>query len=80
LRIGRDLPGFKQRVKLLRDRLYNTANTQYQTINQKNPDLVDPPPTYGATTGKTSGTRSIEEIDAEIARMKAEKARRKGGQ
>ena len=80
LRIGRDLPGFKQRVKLLRDRLYNTANTQYQTINQKNPDLVDPPPTYGATTGKTSGTRSIEEIDAEIARIKAEKARRKGGQ
>jgi hypothetical protein len=80
LRIGRDLPGFKQRVKLLRDRLYNTANSQYQSINQKMPDLVDPPPTYGATRGKTSGTRSIEEIDAEIARIKAEKARRKGGQ
>jgi hypothetical protein len=80
LRIGRDLPGFKQRVKLLRDRLYNTANTQYKTINQKTPDLVDPPPSYGATTGAARGGRSVEEIDAEIARIKAEKARRKGGQ
>jgi hypothetical protein len=80
LRIGRDLPGFKQRVKLLRDRLYNTANTQYKTINQKTPDLVDPPPTYDATTGAAPKGRSVEEIDAEIARIKAEKARRKGGQ
>lgn len=53
LRIGRDLPGFKQRVKLLRDRLYNTATSQYQSINQKMPDLVDPPPTYGAPSGAT---------------------------
>ena len=80
LRIGRDLPGFKQRVKLLRDRLYNTANTQYKTINQKTPDLVDPPPVIDAPTGAARGGRSVEEIDAEIARIKAEKARRKGGQ
>ena len=56
LRIGRDLPGFKQRVKLLRDRLYNTANTQFKAINEKTPDLVDPPPSYGASTGAASAT------------------------
>lgn len=56
LRIGRDLPGFKQRVKLLRDRLYNTANTQFKAINEKTPDLVDAPPAYEAPTGAASAT------------------------
>jgi len=79
-RLGRDLPAFKERVKGMRGRLYNTANKQFEAINQKAPGLVDPPPTYGARTGGTPSTRSIEEIDAEIARVKAEKARRKGGQ
>jgi len=80
LRIGRDLPAFKERVRGMRGRLYNTANKQFESINQKSPGLVDPPPAIGATTGAARSGRSVEEIDAEIAKIKAEKARRKGGQ
>jgi hypothetical protein len=80
VRIGRDLPAFKERVRGMRGRLYNTANKQFEAINQKSPGLVDPPPVIDAPTGAARGGRSVEEIDAEIARIKAEKARRKGGQ
>jgi hypothetical protein len=51
LRIGRDLPAFKERVRGMRGRLYNTANKQFEAINQKSPGLVDPPPAIGAATG-----------------------------
>jgi hypothetical protein len=70
LRIGRDLPGFKQRVKLLRDRLYNTANTQFKAINEKSPDLVDPPPSYGASTGAASGMSTDRKARLEELRRK----------
>ena len=52
-RFGRDVAGFKQRVKALRQRLYETANLQYQSIQRKMPGLVEPPPTYGAPSGLT---------------------------
>lgn len=55
IQVGRDLPAFKDRVRKLRERLYNTANLQFKAINQKMPDLVDPPPTYGTPTGAASG-------------------------
>lgn len=69
VQIGRDLPGFKDRIKQLRARLYNAAKRQYESINAKMPDLVDPPPVYTSpTAGGTS--RSVEEIDAEIEAIK----------
>lgn len=69
VQIGRDLPGFKDRIKQLRARLYNAAKRQYESINAKMPDLVDPPPVYTSpTAGETS--RSVEEIDAEIEAIK----------
>jgi hypothetical protein len=75
LRIGRDLPGFKQRVKLLRDRLYNTANTQFKAINEKTPDLVDAPPAYEATTGAASGMSTDRK-----ARLQELRRKLRGGQ
>ena len=56
IQIGRDLPGFIDRVKTLRDRLYNTAKLQYDAINKKMPDVVDAPPTYEALTGEAPAT------------------------
>lgn len=47
IQVGRDLPAFKERVRKLRERLYNTANLQFKAINDKMPDLVTPPPQYG---------------------------------
>lgn len=44
-RIGRDIPGFLNRVKLLRQRLYNTSDLLFQKIQRKMPGLVEAPPT-----------------------------------
>lgn len=52
-RIGRDIPGFLNRVKLLRERLYNTSDFLFQKIERKMPGLVEAPPTYGAPTRLT---------------------------
>lgn len=51
-RFGRDVEGFKTRVRKLRERLFNTANAQYQVIERKMPGLVDAPPaTYNQSAG-----------------------------
>ena len=70
IQVGRDLPAFKDRVRKLRERLYNTANLQFKAINQKMPDLVDAPPTYEAPTGEASGMSTDRKARLEELRRK----------
>jgi len=46
-RIGRDLPAFRQKVKLLRERLVKTAQKQFDRIESQSPGLVTPPSGQG---------------------------------
>jgi hypothetical protein len=79
IQLGRNLPAFKQRVKVLRERLYNTINLQFQTINQKMPDLVDPPPVYG-TTGAPTGLSPEEKARLEeLKKRKLQRESQSGG-
>jgi hypothetical protein len=78
-RIGRDLPAFRQKVKLLRERLKNTAQKQFDRIESQSPGLVTPPSqTSTPQATMPAGTRSVQEIDAEIEAVK-EQIRQRGG-
>jgi len=79
-RIGRDLPAFRQKIKLLRERLVKTAQKQFDRIESQSPGLVTPPSIQGVGAPQTapSGTRSVQEIEADIEAVK-EQIRQRGG-
>ena len=79
-RIGRDLPAFRQKVKLLRERLVKTAQKQFDRIESQSPGLVTPPSGQGVSAPQTapSGKRSVQELEAEIKEVE-ELIRQRGG-
>jgi hypothetical protein len=72
-RIGRDLPAFQQKVELLRQRLLNSAKSQFDRIDQQAPGLVRPPASAGSAQSK-SGPLS----EAERARLQQLRQKYKG--
>lgn len=79
IQVGRDLPGFVERVRKLREVLYNTAKIQYDTINTKMPGVVDAPPTYGTQSDTLpSGKKRL--TPEERKKLEDFRRRKEGGQ
>lgn len=66
-RIGRDLPAFRQKVDLLRQRLVQTAKGQFDRINAQSPDLV-PPPKGAGDAMKSERQRRIDQLRQELGK------------
>jgi hypothetical protein len=59
--------------------LYNTANLQFKAINDKMPDLVTPPPTYGTQSDTLpSGKKRL--TAEERKKLENYRLRKQGGQ
>lgn len=69
-RIGRDLPAFQQKVELLRQRLLNSAGSQYERINQQSPGLVNPPAGAGSAQPKSGALTEAERAKLQQLRQK----------
>ena len=79
-RIGRDLPAFRQKVELLRQRLLNSAGSQYERINQQSPGLVNPPKGATKTGGDTLPSGKKRLTPEERQKLEDYKRRQAGGQ